>query len=47
MFTGTELLWTVTFEQLAPGTGRPIQMIIRGVITYLVDHAISAAEHAT
>ena len=45
--TGTELLWTVTFEQLAPGTGRPIQMIIRGVITYLVDHAISAAEHAT
>lgn len=44
--TGTELLWTVTFEQLAPGTGRPLQMIIRGVITYLVDHAISAAEHA-
>lgn len=43
---GTELLWTVTFEQLVPGTGRPLQTIIRAVITYLVNHMITAAEES-
>lgn len=42
--TGTELLWTVTFQQRVPGTGRPLETIIRAVITSLADHAIGVAE---
>ena len=30
---GTELVWSVTFEQRVPGTGRPLGPVIRAVIT--------------
>jgi len=42
--SGTQLLWTVTFEQKVPGTGRPLTALLRAVITYLVNHAIRVAE---
>ena len=44
--TGTELLWTVTFEQRVPGTAPALTVIIRAVITKMVDHAISVAEES-
>jgi Polyketide cyclase / dehydrase and lipid transport len=44
--TGTQLLWTVTFEQKVPGTGRPLTTAFRAVITYLVNHAIRVAEES-
>lgn len=45
--TGTELLWTGTFEQLVPGTGRPLAMFFRAVITMMANRAIRVAEEST
>ena len=43
---GSQFLWTVNFEQTIPCTGWPLQIIIRAVITYLVNHAIREAEES-
>jgi uncharacterized protein YndB with AHSA1/START domain len=43
---GTELLWTVSFEQRVPGTGRTLAMIFRAVITKMANRAISVAEES-
>ena len=43
---GTELVWSVTFEQRVPGTGRPLGPVIRAVITAMVDRTIKVAEQS-
>ena len=44
--TGTEVVWAVTFEQRAPGTGRLWETIIRAVITKMANRVIKVAEES-